>query len=540
MFPQAVLLKGGVTDTGFFYDVELPQTIDEHLLPFLEQNVRTLAKENLPFRLQEMTRKNALEMFKYHQLLHQVEFLENSDMQTVQVVIFDDLHDLSDGEVIQTSAEIGALKLIDVKKISERAYRFEGTAFGDSYALKKFLKRLDALKKCDHRLLSKEMQLTASVDILSSHDIFWLPKGMIFKKEVISLIQREYHKRNFLPIQTPQLLNKEFLIKKRILSDTAFDLGDDDVLAGCAKSFEHATLQGLTPFSAEELPMRYVEWHENYHQETSPWGFFRSAVFSSDSSSIFCRKEQLVEEIISSLQFIGEILKILGFEHRCYMLSRGSKFAGTVKNWDGIASLFEEAAAKMQLKWELDPQKTSFAGPKFEFRITDALGREWTGPFVGIDLELPGRLGLHYQTADNQKQLAYMLVLSASTSIDRLLGLLIETHAGRIPLRLAPEHVRVIVVTPKYLKYAQTVNKELVKKNLRTTLDNRNTSLGARVHEAELQKIPYCVLIGDAEEKSKFITVRAFSKSTVKNRMELEEFIEVLSQEIHQQHHNEE
>lgn len=538
MFPQVTLLKGGLSDIGFYYDFCLGQPFGEALLPFLEQNIRTAAKENIPFRLQEMTRKNAIEMFRYHGYEEQVEALENCSEQAVQVLVFNDFIGLCDGDVLENSGAIKALKLLSVSKKDEDSYRIEGVCFSNPMELKTFVKRLDALRKCDHRTLSREMQLYEEIPEVSGIGGFWLPRGLKLREDISERIKQEYRKKEFKEIETPIILNTRFLEKIRLNTQKQYKVEESQALA-LDKHVLHANLFNAQKKMPEQSPLRFLEIDQKCCKETSQWGFFKKNVFLSDTGTIFCLKEQLSEEIISSLQMITKFLKILGFEYCCYLLLHGRKNAKTSKSWNFASNLLEQSVKKCSIDYKIDETQLTFEGPKLEFRIKDSLNREWTGPYICVNLELPGRLALNFYGKE-EKIPAHMLMISLSSSIERLIGLVIEKSGGKLPFWLAPEQVKILVVGEKNVEFAKQVFNELVKKHFRVALDRQDLALGSKIHEAEQQRIPYLVLVGENEEKNNYITVRTLTKSTDKQKIKLEEFFKILSEEFQPPFDNEE
>jgi len=404
--------------------------------------------------------------------------------------------------------------------------------------LKKFVKRLDALKKCDHRLLMRDLQLYVEIPEVSAACGFWLPRGLKIIKDIEDQIKRAYQKKGFEDVKTPTILHTRFLEKTRTNALQQYSVEEKQNLAA-NKHFLHANLFSFQKKAVSQSPLRFLEIEEKFYKESSQWGFFKKNVFLSDSGTVFCLKEQLEEEIISSLQMIAKRLKILGFEYCCYLLLYGRKNAKVSKSWNHALNLLEQSAKKCLIDYKIDETQSTFEGPKLEFRIKDALDREWTGPYVCVNLELPGRLALNFY-AKEEKIPAHMLMISLSSSIDRLLGLAIEKSGGKLPFWLAPEQVKILVVGEKNVKFAKQVYNELAKKQFRVALDKQDSALGTRIHEAEQQKIPYLVLIGENEEKNNYITVRTLTKSTDKQKIKLEEFFKILSEEIQPPFDNEE
>jgi threonyl-tRNA synthetase len=549
LFPSTRLLTSEISEIGFTYDFLSDQPLDETVLPLIEEKMRELVKLNLPIQTIEMMRENAAVFFRH---LHQplvAQHIEESLKNIVPIFKMAEFHDYCPPPYESSSSSLGAFKLLKIERLRSHLpiigesviTRITGTAFADLPALKAFIKRTDQAKKRDHRLLGKEMGLFSQEDA-GSGEWFWHPKGACLREILLDWWREEHRKQKFQFLATPRV------IKQSVLKKSGFY----DVLDQQIKVFPNFSLDGvdyvLTPsllpahslvfrshlHSYRELPIRYAEYGEVYQQRkpSQLWGLLRARAYTVDVAHIFCSPSQVLEELISSLQLIGKTVKMLGFEYHWYLVSRGRKYAGTLDKWDLNLDLLIKALKACGCEYTLDAAGKAFIGPRIEVRLIDALGREWKGPFVGIDFNHPERFGLHYHGADGEMHTPTMITRSMFGSLERFVAVLVEHYAGVFPLWLAPEQVRIIPVAESHHDYADDLHAGLERAGLRSQVDYRHDKLGAKVHAAEREKVPYAVIVGDKEKKEGLITVRSCSQKIKTSQMKRESFLQNLLGEV--------
>lgn len=536
LFPEALLVDCEITETGFYYDFSMKQTLTDEVIPLLEERMRCCIKEGVEIGCMEMMRENAVSYFSHLKQPYLVEQLQESREKIVRVVKIGEFVDLCPIEPLSNTNEIGAFKILHFELSKVRrlpVLRIHGTAFPDKMALKKFLKRLDALKGCDHQILGKEMQLFEAVDETSPGCWLWLPKGTLLRNLLQKWWGEQHSLSEYQPITTPSFVEVPLL--KKIYSrylpyqecffpEIEFD--GKECFLNPPQELMHAL--AFKCRSSGELPVRYVEWGEILHdvKNSSFWGLFRSRSTQTDTVSIFCSASQLYDELISSLLLIDKTVRMFGFGHHWYLRSKGRKFAGTLKQWDHVQSIMVKALDDCTIDYSLDKGNPAFYGPQIEVRITDAIGREWSGPRLGVDFNLPEKLGIYCQNQNEVTHAPTMITRSIFGSLERFIAILIEHYAGVLPFWLSPEQVRILPVSEKNAGYAEDVCAKCLQAGLRAKIDRRKESLGTKVHAAEQEKIPYYVIVGEKEEKTGSITIRKYNQNAEK--MELSSFLSSL------------
>lgn len=535
LFPGALLVCGEASNIGFYYDFVLKQTLDEHGLVLIEERMRTLIKQNKPIQILHMMRENAMEFFKHQKQTYKIDLLACAKENIVEVFNIENFHDYCPPTTIINSQEIGAVKLFSAEPATAflpesnavKVIRISGTAFPNSYDLKKFLKKVEAAKAKDHRLLGKEMDLFSAPEEAGTDCWLWHPKGSFIRETLLDFWRSEHCKQGFQLIKPP-LLSKSS--SDRSKKNPKLKLED----AEYAMSSNHSAWPALVFKSKErsyrELPLRYAEYSDRFNPEkiTRLWGLFRTRNYLSDHGYIFCAIEQVLEELISSLHFIDKTVKIFGFEYHWYLCTQSEKFTGTLDSWKiGIDQLIK-ALDISGFNYTLDKEKKALYGPRVEVRFIDALGQEWEGPSLSMDFSHPKRFGLYYQGEDDQKHIPVMLNRSIFGSLERFIAILIEHYAGLLPLWLAPEQIRVIPVAEKNVDYANLIRNRTENSGFRVRIDYRKGSLGGKIHAAEREKIPYIFVVGDKEEKNDTIAVRTCQHEAIQKGLKLDLFLEQL------------
>lgn len=540
LFPKTQIVSGDATSLGFYYDFFFPEPISKEQFPFIEERINDFMRQNLPIKVMEMARKSAIELFKYHHQDLKVALLKANLETLVHVCQIGQFYDLGYSPFTETTKQVCVVKLLDISNLrvslpgrpNLSLTRIQGTAFPDNISLKQFLKKAEAAKQRDHRLLGQEMQLFTALDETCPGCWAWYPKGMVIREHLLDWWRSEHKQQKYQSISTPNLF------KSNILENgqgplLRFESEGPSYVYSLTKAPQHALLFKSKLHSYRELPIRYCEFNEFYDQskESHLWGLLCARSFMVDSSYVFCTAEQVLNELISSLQFIDKSFKIFGFETQWYLRPKNLDARGSAKKRDESQDSLVEALKICGFNYTLDKEGKALYGPIVEVRFSDALGREWKGPYVYIDQYHPKKFGLHYQGQDDRMHTAYMIGRSMFGSIERLIAILIEHYAGKWPLWLAPEQVRVIPIADKNADYATQIYGQIEQAGFRVSMDDRKDNLGVKVHTAENERVPYMIVIGDKEEKNKTISLRQYLQKEVKDGIVLESFLEQLSLE---------
>lgn len=551
LFPRTLLVEKKITDIGFHYDFILPNPIDQHSLPLIEERMRFLINQDNPIESLEMMRTNAIDYFMHQNQHILCDQLADSSAQFVSLFKMGDFLDLSSLDAYKNTSEIKcAFKLQNFQEhtlsLSEKdtlpLTRIEGTVFPDSYQLKKFLKRVEAARKRDHVLLGEQMNLYNTHDGLCGGTWFWQPRGTYLRNVLKDLWNQEHREQHIELIQSPPFIPSDFLKERQYRRSTkvtaAFfpEMTAGEISCNFRPSLTplHAlTFQALKP-TERQMPIRYGECAQFFEQEDEDTlaGLFKTRVYEADRVSLFCTPEQFFEEFISSLHFIEKIIKMFGFEHHWTFVHRIQGRVPYFEKWDASVKEMERGLELCGIEYQKDPTTTHPYGPCVHVCITDALGREWKGPFLGIDFYHVEQLKLRYSKEGTQNQEPVLLVRSLFGSIERFLALLVEHFGGEFPLWLSPEHVRIIPLSMKNIPYAELIDQRIKEMGFRSQIDNRLDNLGEKVHIAEREKVPYIIIIGEKEEKDNSVTIRSSHKGTLKtqdlkdnDRMKLDLFL---------------
>ncbi|NGX43357.1 MAG: Threonine--tRNA ligase [Chlamydiae bacterium] len=546
VFPNTKLIRGYSTDIGFAYEFVFPQTIDDHDISLIEEKMRMLLKKNLPIKLIEMMRDNAAEFFRHHGQEIFAEHVVTAPSNVIELFHVEGFHGYSPAPYIKNTKEIGACKLLGFSqrkqlffgKDSYEVTRIEGVAFSTTKELKKFLKRYEEAEKRDHQRLGPELELFTRQDEAGPGCWYWLPKGAIIREILLDLYKTELRKRGYDLVSTPRIVSKDFLASSRFHLPESQNLAEISV---CGRPYLLAT--DLTPMhvqlyqtkrrSYRELPLKLAEIAEVYSpiKPNDLCGLFRSRLFTTDAAHCFCSENIAQEELISSLQFIGESINMFRIECKWYLVSKKPKTNVTKAYWDQGVELAEKAIKHCGFDFTIDTDQVSIGGPKIEARLVDALGREWPGPSVQVSL-FPKETTLQYRGSDDQMHRPIVIASALFGSLERFVAILIEKHGGFFPLWLAPEQVRVIPVMEHHLSYSETVWKQLQQQGIRASIDKKNDTLAAKVYAAKRAKVPYVVIVGDTEKQNGTIAVRPFQDQGKGRKESVDAFVESIQKEI--------
>ncbi len=537
LFSQAYLVGGGLTSYGFYYDFIFEQIVDEGMLSLIEVNLRTLIKEACQIQTLSMMRENAQSLFEHHDQPFLANLAGESEQNIIELMQFGQFYGVCPAPMISSTDEIGSIKLLEVstrqQEIEGESFavtRICGTSFFYAKELKQFLKLYDTyFKKKDHRKLGSELNLFSYSDELSVIECLWHPKGASIRQLLQEWLESELLKKeNVEKVYTP-LVTRYSQMKAFPCALESFEYKQDLYGLSPSRLPQSIYLFKALRLSHEELPARYFEWMTIYQRQESPLteGLLNSVCQLVDQTVIFCSREQLSREFISSLQFIEQIIRIFGFEAQWYFVASRQK---TLKfrqerqmlNW------MKQTIQGQSLFYPLQEgilEDDNLEGPRLELKLADEMGREWVGPSLTIATHGVGTEKGNLETGET------VLVRHILGPLERMIALLIEQKEGVLPLWLAPEQVRILAIgeiSPSYLRDVETCCKE---RGLRVKVDLRTTKLGEKIHTAEKEKVPYLLIIGDQEVKRKVVTVRSIQRPGKSESVKLEEFLDQIHQE---------
>jgi threonyl-tRNA synthetase len=568
MFPEAKFGIGPNIENGFYYDFELPRTLIPEDLPILEEKMKRIIKKNYLFEKMVIPRQKAIELFQKAKQDYKVEILsEEAKEKEVSLYKTGNFVDLCKGPHIDSTGELN-IKSFKLTKIAgaywrgneknKMLQRIYGVAFNNNKELKEYLKQLEEAEKRDHRRLGKELDLFLIDPIVGSGLVLWQPKGALLWRIMEDFWYNEHLKAGYDLVRTPHIGNRklwEISGHWGFYNDSMYpplEVGQSlkDAQKGKKVAIKeeyllkpmncpfHVVIYNSKPRSYRELPIRWAESATVYRYEKSGElsGLTRVRGFTQDDAHIICTKEQAEEELKKVLDFIIFIFKSFGFnEYKVYLSVRdpnNSKYAGSDEGWNFTERVLEKVAKEKNLDIEKDVGGAVFYGPKLDFKIKDCLNREWQCSTLQYDFNLPEKFDMNYIDKNGNKKRPYMLHRALFGSFERFIGILIEHNAGAFPIWLSPVQVKVLPVSSKkHIDYAKKVKALLLENNIRVQINGNNESIGKKIREAEKQKIPYMIVVGDKEAKSNSVSVRTRGKGKTED-MKTEVFVKKVLEEI--------
>ncbi|MDD5382289.1 MAG: threonine--tRNA ligase [Candidatus Margulisbacteria bacterium] len=545
LFPGVKLGIGPAIENGFYYDFDLPEQLTPEDLPKIEEKMREIIKKEHKFERVEMDKKKAIELFEERGEKYKVELLHEIEDQKVSLYKSGNFVDLCRGPHIEHTGHIKALKLLSIAgaywhgiETNPMMQRIYGTVFPSQKELDEYVKNIEEAKKRDHRRLGKELDLFSIHEEAGSGFVYYHPKGAVLRGVIEDFLKQENAKRGYESVVIPH-------IAKIDLWNTSghtnyyrenmyfMKIDEQDYVVKPMNCPGHILIFKRKTRSYRDLPIRYFELGTVYRYEKSGvlHGLLRVRGFTQDDAHIFCREDQLEEEILQIIDFITYVMKVFGFEFKVNLSTRPEKFAGTPENWERATAILEKSLMDRGLPFEVDPGAGVFYGPKIDIKLKDCLGREWQGPTVQVDFNLPQRFDLTYVGEDGKEKTPVMVHRAILGSLERFIGALIENYGGAFPLWLSPTQVVVMPIADRHGPYAQQVAEELRQNGFRVETDLRREKIGAKIRDAQMQKAPYMLIIGDKEEQGKLVAVRHRTKGDLGTKA-LAEFQAELRKEI--------
>jgi len=524
LFPEVKLGIGPSIDEGFYYDFERETPFTPDDLEKIQIRMREIVKSNYPFKRKELSKAEAIDLFQTKKEKYKVELI--SEVEDEQVVVYqnDDFTDLCKGPHVPSTGKIEALRLTSVAGAYWRGseknpmlQRIYGISFPAQEELDEYLERLEEIKKRDHRKLAKELELISFYDEVGPGLPFWLPKGALIRRIIEDFWVEEHYREGYQLVYTPHIAKYDLWEKSGHT-----DFYTEYMYPSMKSEEEEYQLRPMNcPFhmlifnsktrSYRDLPYRLAELGADYRYERSGvlHGLSRVRGFTMDDAHIFCRPDQLEEEVVKLLNFTLRLLKAFGFDqYEIYLSTRPEKFIGQSADWDRATDALKKALEKHQMTYQVDSGGGAFYGPKIDLKIKDLVGRAWQCTTIQFDFNLPARFDLNFVGQDGKLYPPIIIHRALLGSFERFFGILIEHYGGAFPLWLSPVQAIIMPITDEQKNYAQKIRARLQEEGLRVDVDDRNEKINYKIREAETQKIPYMLIVGKKEEKDKTVSLR--------------------------------
>ena len=550
--PQVKVAIGPAIADGFYYDFDRDEPFTPEDLERIEARMAELVKEQLAFERFELPVAEAVARFREEGQDYKVELLDElaATESTVSLYRLGNFVDLCRGPHLPHVGFVRAFKLTSLAGAYWRGdeqrpmlQRIYGTAFYDPKALKKHLHALEEAKKRDHRKLGRELELFTIQEQVGPGLILWQPKGALVRKLIEDFWRDEHYRHGYDLLYTPHIAKIDLWKTSGHLDfygENMFSSMDIDEVRYQLKPMNcpfHIHIYNSRKRSYREFPIRWCELGTVYRYERTGvlHGLMRVRGFTQDDAHIFCRPDQLDDEIFNILDLNMHILRTFGFdEYDIYLSTRPEKYVGSEEHWEKSTNALKSALERKGLTYEIDPGEGVFYGPKIDIKIKDVLGRSWQCSTIQVDFNLPERFGIRYTGEDGREHQPIMIHRALMGSLERFFGVLVEHYAGAFPLWLAPVQARVCTITDAQTAYAQEVTAELRRRGVRVESDLRNEKLNYKIREAQLAKVPYMLIVGDKEKESGTVTVRLRDGKNLAP-MSVEAFAELVAQECARQ-----
>jgi len=551
LFPEVQVTIGPSIENGFYYDFDRDEPFTPEDLPKIEKEMKKIIKENHPFERQVLPVEEAIKLFREMGEDYKVELIKDlvrdEKVETVSIYKSGDFVDLCRGPHIPSTGKIKSYKLLDVagaywrgdehNKMLQRIY---GTAFNKKEELAQHLKNLEEAKRRDHRRLGKELDLFSFQEDGGPGLAYWHPNGGLIRHIIETFWKEEHLKRGYDLVYTPHIARAHLwqisghldFYKENMYSPIEIE-GQQYILKPMNCPF-HILMYKTKIRSYRELPMRWAELGTVYRYERSGvlHGLLRVRGFTQDDAHIFCTPDQLKSEMINCVKFAIFIIESFGFrDYDIFLATRPDKFAGTSEEWDTAEETLRNALNEQGLPFTIDEGGAVFYGPKIDIKLRDALGRHWQGPTIQFDFNLPKRFDVNFVGADGQEHRCFMVHRALMGSLERFFGCLVEHYAGAFPVWLSPVQVMVLPIADRHQEYSHGIAGHLKKENFRVKVDDRREKIGFKIREAQLQKVPFMLIIGDKEVEDRKIAVRERKEGDL-GAMDVYRFIDILKERI--------
>ena len=554
LYPGVKLGIGPAIDNGFYYDIDLGDRIlssDE--LPKIEKKMKELASEKVSFERKDISKKDAITYFTKKGDEYKLELLEDLEDGNITFYTQGNFTDLCRGPHIPSSGNIKAIKLLNIAgaywrgdENRKQLTRIYGVSFPKQKELTQYLEILEEAKKRDHRKIGKEMELFAFSQKVGQGLPLWLPKGAELREKLENFLKKVQVEAGYLPVITPHIGNKDLYVCSGHYEKYGEDSFQPIRTPNEGEEFflkpmncpHHCEIYKTKQYSYRDLPIRFAEFGTVYRYEQSGelHGLTRVRGFTQDDAHLFVRPDQVKQEFISVIDLVLYVFKALGFtDYKAQVSLRDKenkqKYMGSDENWNKAESAIIEAASEKGLETVIEYGEAAFYGPKLDFMIKDALGREWQLGTIQVDYNLPERFELEYTGADNQKHRPVMIHRAPFGSMERFVAVLIEHCGGNFPLWLAPDQFIILPISEKYHDYAEKVSQFLKKHDICGPIDFRAETTGRKIRDAEVSKTPYIIIVGEREKNEEKISVRKHGGEDL-GSIKVEQFKDLIKKEI--------
>ncbi len=542
LFPKVKLGIGPAISGGFYYDFEKKEPFTPGDLKRIEKRMREIINKGLTFEKRMLSKSQAEKLLKRNKERFKLELLRGLKGKKISSYTLGKFIDLCKGPHIKNTREVKAFKLTSIagaywrgKETNPMLQRIYGTGFFTKEELDEHLRNIEEAKKRDHRKLGKSLDLFSIHDEAGAGLVIYHPKGALLRRIIEDFMEEEHKKRGYQSVITPHIYKID-LWKKSGHYDFyrklmyLFKIEKQEYAIRPMNCPGHVLIYKSKTRSYKDLPIRYFELGTVYRHEKSGvmHGLMRARGFTQDDGHIFCTPDQLEKEIEDAVFFALDILKDFSFGYKLILSTQPEKYIGSKKNWEHATKALREALKEKGLNYEVALGEGAFYGPKIDIQISDALGRLWQCSTIQVDFNFPEKFDLTYAGRDGKKHRCVMLHRALLGSIERFLGVLIEHYGGAFPVWLSPVQVKLLSLADRHLKYALKVKKRLEKENLRVELDSRNQKIGKKIREAQIEKVPYMLIMGDKEVKNNTLSLRLRSEEDL-GEIKIDRFIRRIS-----------
>ncbi|MDD5427899.1 MAG: threonine--tRNA ligase [Candidatus Omnitrophica bacterium] len=546
LWPDAKLGIGPSIEDGFYYDFDKEDPFTPEDLELIEKRMSEIIQKNYKFEKKEMKKADAVKLFKKMKEKYKVELISRIPEATVTIYQDGDFVDLCRGPHIESTGQIKAFKLLSIAgaywhgiETNPMLQRIYGTAFETQKELQNYLTLIEEAGKRDHRILGKQLEYFSFNEEVGPGLVLYHPKGARLRSIIEDYIKKEHLKRGYELVLGPHIMKSDIWMESG-----HYDYYKENMYMFKIEGQEYAIKPMNCPGhilvyrsktrSYKELPLRYFELGTVYRNEKSGvlHGLLRVRGFTQDDAHIFCLRDQVEDEIIKVINFVIDTLNVFGFEDFSVEVStRPEKSIGNDSDWEAAERALIQALKRKYLNYTINEGDGAFYGPKIDIKLKDALKREWQCATIQCDFALPERFNLTYIGQDGKEYRPIMLHRVILGSLERFMGALIEHFAGAMPLWLAPVQCIMIPISDKALEYAKKVEAALVEKGIRVSFDSRNERLQKKIRDAEVEKIPYMIIVGEKEAAGDVLSIRSKAQGDM-GIMTSEEFIQMINKEI--------
>ena len=554
LYPGIKLTIGPSIENGFYYDVDFgEQSISEKDFPVIEKKALEIARGKHDYKMRAVSKAEALSLYKSQKNEYKVELIENLEDGTITFCDHDTFTDLCRGGHIPNTGIVKAIKILSVagaywrgNENNKQLTRVYGISFPKQKELTNYLNLLEEAKKRDHRKLGKELELFTFSQKVGQGLPLWLPKGAALRERLENFLKKAQKKAGYEMVVTPHIGQKELYVTSGHYAKYGEDSfqpihtpkDDEEFLLKPMNCPHHCEIYNAKPFSYKDLPKRFAEFGTVYRYEQSGelHGLTRVRGFTQDDAHIFCTPDQLDDEFKNVIDLSLYVLGSLGFSNFKAQVSvrdmdKPEKYIGNTENWEKAENAIINAATEKGLDFVIESGEAAFYGPKLDFMVKDALGRNWQLGTIQVDYNLPERFDLTYKGSDNESHRPIMIHRAPFGSMERFVALLLEHTGGNFPLWLIPDQAILLPISEKHEKYAEKVLNSLENHEIRALLDNRNETVGKKIREAEMNKIPFMLIVGENEEASNTIAVRRHGGEDL-GSISINDFADLVSNEI--------